>query len=400
MKVSVMFGAGNIGRGFMGQFFFEAGYNTVFIDAQKRLVDDLNRSKSYPLLILDAKSKKKIQLTILNFRALHVDQAQEIAASIADADVVSSAVGVKNLIGIAPLVAEGLKLRCKMSGRPIDIYLCENMLDAAGNLKTFVSERLDPETAEWAEQSVGFVGTSVARMVPLPPEEFKRDNPLGIIADSYHKLAFDGKASRGMIPNIDGMYPVNNFKVEMEKKLFIYNLCHAACAYLGNLKRVSYVHETLQDPELKIIFNGALEESARAFLRLYPEDFRQSDFEAVRDDIHLRYGNPLIMDGIYRVGRDPVRKLGPNDRLVGSAHLCISQDIFPENIAKVCAAAFCYDNPKDESARTLQASIKKGGIEQVLKRISEVDPDSPLGNRIVFYYRDYVKRIHRSSGKG
>ncbi len=57
-KLAVQFGAGNIGRGLMGQLFWESGFETVFVDADPSLVDQLNARGSYPLRILDAYSQR------------------------------------------------------------------------------------------------------------------------------------------------------------------------------------------------------------------------------------------------------------------------------------------------------------------------------------------------------
>jgi mannitol-1-phosphate 5-dehydrogenase len=123
-----------------------------------------------------------------------------------------------------------------------------------------------------ADEPVGFVGTTVARMVPVVDPELKKTNPLLVVADSYHHLPFDGNANKAQPPQIEGLQPVSNFKAEVERKLFVYNLGHAALAYLGNLKRYAYVHETIQDGEFYKVFSGALDESSKALLDLYPDD--------------------------------------------------------------------------------------------------------------------------------
>ena len=79
MKIAVQFGAGNIGRGFMGQFFFESGYKTIFVEAREELVELLNRKRCYPLRILDAYRKKSFLLKIENIEAVSSDDTGRIA---------------------------------------------------------------------------------------------------------------------------------------------------------------------------------------------------------------------------------------------------------------------------------------------------------------------------------
>jgi len=389
MKVAVQFGAGNIGRGFMGQLFFESGYKTVFVEARKDLVDMLNRRGSYPLRILDAYAQREFTLEIGNIEAISVSEKDLVGEIIAQADILCTAVGVKNLAAVAPLIVMGVERRRARNAAPIDVLLCENILDAAQRLQTAVYQELDENARNWANDHFGFVGTTVARMVPGAGERFKSDDPLQVVADSYHKLAYDGKAMKGAPPAIEGLYPVSNFKAEVERKLFIYNLGHAALAYLGYLKGFSYVHETMSDEKSNTIFEGALDETSAALLKIYPEDLDPQEHEEIRKDVRVRFGNPMIMDSVQRVGKDPIRKLGPQDRLIGSARLCLSQNIFPENIARVCAAALRYTEKRDQEAVRLQEMIEKDGVENVLESVTGVSPASEFGKAVLKAYQDF-----------
>jgi mannitol-1-phosphate 5-dehydrogenase len=402
MKTAVQFGAGNIGRGFMGQLFFEAGYGTVFVETQRDLVDKLNAAGRYPLRLLDAYSRQEIDMTIANIRAVAASDIDEVAGSIQEANVISTAVGVKNLRSIAPVLAEGIRYRLQRGEKnragaeqtgaaPVDIYLCENILDAPQQLKEAVYERLSEEELIRADRLVGFVGTTVARMVPVMDPELKADNPLLVVADSYHHLPFDGKAAKAQPPEIEGLHPVGNFKAEVERKLFVYNLGHAGLAYMGNLKRYTYVHETIADKEFYAVFSGALDESSGALLDLYPDDLDPVQHRSLRKDIDIRYGNPLIKDTIARVGRDPIRKLGPNDRLIGSLNLCLKRGIYPKRIAAICAAALCYDSSQDEEARRLQRMIAERGVDKALTEITGIAAESRIGGEILSDYETYKR---------
>lgn len=389
MKTALQFGAGNIGRGFMGQLFYEAGYRICFVDAVAALVDSLKEAGAYPLRLLDAKTRKEIEMTIDRIDAYSTGEPEKVAGEIARCDVVGTAVGVKNLAGIAPLLAEGIVRRRTESGDPLDIYLCENMLDAAEQLKGHAFALLSEEDAAWAEDHIGFVGTTVARMVPQARPEVLKENPLMVIADSYHKLPYNGKATRATPPPIEGLYPVSNFRAEVEMKLFVYNLGHAALAYLGNLKGYTYVHETMENEELKEVFSGALEETCAALMKRYPDDITREAIARVRADIDLRFGNPLIQDTVKRVGRDPLRKLGREDRLIGSALFCQSLGIEPRFIARVAGAALRYHQPEDGEAMKLQGKIADSGVATVVRELTSLDPDSHLFQWILEAYASW-----------
>jgi mannitol-1-phosphate 5-dehydrogenase len=407
MLTAVQFGAGNIGRGFMGQLLWEAGYSTVFVESYKPLVDAINRAGQYPLKLLDARSQREINLTIDRIRAVYADDSDAVSEALLGADVISTAVGLKNLPAIAPVLVEGVVKRYEAGAQPVDIYLCENVLNASDELRRYVKkllrnitrlqenggQRNNASIFGYMEENVGFVGTVVARMVPNVGDRFAGEDPLLVVADSYHRFTFDGKAARAPMPAIGGMDPVPNFSAEVERKLFTYNMGHAALAYLGYLKGYTYVHEPFDDPCLMEIFQGALDETCDAVLAKYPDVFTPANQEEIRQDIDLRFGNPMIQDSVLRVGRDPIRKLGPDDRLIGSARLCLVQGIFPESVAQVCGAALLYDSADDPEAVRLQGMINGGGVEKVLQDISGVDPDSDFGRRIISSYGERLTRL-------
>jgi len=392
MKHAVQFGAGNIGRGFMGQLFWEANYRTTYIEKNKEIVKLINARKKYPLKLLDAYTRKEIDLIIDNIESIEADNIEGISNSISRADIIGTAVGIKAIKDIAPYIAAGIKIRMKKNSKPVDIYLCENTLETYKILKNSVFSELEPEAKFWAEKNIGFVGMVVARMVPPPSDRFGVKDPLFVVADSYHKLPFDGKNMKGDMPNIKGMKPVNNFKAEFERKLFTHNLEHAALGYLGYLKKYTYVHEPFDDKFIVKILTGALDETSEALIRKYPVDIDAEEQKEIRKDVNIRFSNPLIMDTAYRVARDPIRKLGPEDRLVGSAQLCMENNIFPNNIAYICGAAFNYDYKKDEIAQKLQEMIADKGIGKIIEEVSEVDSKSDFGKKIIEGYYDIKEK--------
>ncbi len=390
-RLAVQFGAGNIGRGFMGQVLRESGFDTVFVDVSKTLVDDLNRRGSYPLRLLDAYLQKARELTIDHFRALEADQENAVAEAIARARVVATAIGVANLEAISPLVAAGIQRRRERDAGPLDVYLCENMLGAAGLLAKHVVGRLDTSAGVWAHENIGFVGTSVARIVGGAGARLPDDDPLLVIADAHRDVPYDGQASRAGELGIEGFHPVNNFKAEVERKIFTHNLAHAGLAYLGYLRGHTYIHETFEDEFVRSVFDGALDETTEALLRRYRSDLDRAEHMEVRKDVRVRFGNPLLKDPITRVAKDPIRKLGHDDRIVGAAALCLSQGVTPNYIATVCGAALCYDYPGDPGAVRLQSMVEKTGVAEVLRQTSGIEPAGDFGRRVIAQYKTLRK---------
>ena len=391
-KSAVQFGAGNIGRGLMGQLFQESGFETTFVDANALLVQHLNERGSYPLRVLDAYSQTARELTIDHFKAMRTDQEDAIAETIAQAHVAATAVGVANLQAISPLLAAGIRLRFARGAEPLDVYLCENMLGAAALLSQKVRGLLEGPARAWAEAQVGFVGTSIARIVGGAGARAPQDDPLLVVADAHRDIPYDGKAARAGEPGIAGFRPVSNFKAEVERKIFTHNVGHAALAYLGYLRGHTYIHDTFEDAFVKSVFDGALDETTEALLRCYPADLDRREHMEIRQDVRVRFGNPLLRDAITRVAKDPIRKLGRDDRIIGAAELCRSQTIRPDHIATICAAALCYDYPEDVHAMRLQTMIRQEGVQETLRQVSGIEPPSDFGQKVIAQYHTFRSR--------
>ena len=85
------------------------------------------------------------------------------------------------------------------------------------------------------------------------------------------------------------------------------------------------------------------------------------------------------MDFIERNARDPLRKLGPDDRLVGSARLVLEYGIKPDNLCIAIAAAIYYKSENDEFARELVRIRTEEGIDAVLENVCKLEPNGELG---------------------
>ena len=129
-RSAVMFGAGNIGRGFLGQLFSESGYEVVFIDVDEPLLRALNARHSYTLQLVDNLSMQ--ELTISPVRAINSRDKEQVAQALATCDIAATAVGARVLPAIAPLVAQGIRLRAGSTNLlPLNFIVCENLKGAA-----------------------------------------------------------------------------------------------------------------------------------------------------------------------------------------------------------------------------------------------------------------------------
>ncbi len=377
MKKAVMYGAGNIGRGFIGKVFSDSGYEVCFLDIVPGIIKEINARGEYPVRIVsNAGNRDEIAHSV---RAVHAGSDAAVR-EIADCDIMATAVGVNVLPKIAPVIARGIAERMK-TGRTLDIILCENQLDADQLMRGWINESLDEEQSKWADKNIGLVEASIGRMVPPVTPELKAENPLLICVEPYAQLPVDSAAFKGEIPKLQGLVPYTPFGFYIKRKLFIHNMGHALCAYLGAEKVYEYIWQAAEDKEIYTAAKEAMLCSADALAREYGEELYPLLEEHV-DDLLFRFKNKKLGDTVVRVGADPIRKLRRNDRLIGAALYAMEMGILPVAILMGVKAALKFDPPGDEAAHKLQSDIKEKGLEYVILHYMGVEMKEELFERL------------------
>lgn len=332
---AVMYGAGNIGRGFIGWLFAQSGYEVAFVDVVEDTVSALNRDHQYPVRIVSTQGYE--EEIVKNVRAVNGRDEAAVAETIAQADVMATAVGVNVMKFIAPVIAKGLVLRYERKAAPLNILICENLIDANKVMEGMLKANMTDDQKAWFDENVGLVEASIGRMVPVQTDAMKAGNPLRVCVERYGFLPVDKDAFRGEIPQIAHMVPFSPFDYYIRRKLFVHNMGHATCAYLGMLKGCDYIYQSIDDADVRIVVQSAMTESAVALSKTYGvpvSDILDHVFELLG-----RFTNRALMDTCARVGGDTTRKLKPGDRLIGTALLCLEHGVIPAYIALGAAAA-------------------------------------------------------------
>ena len=162
--LAVHFGAGNIGRGFIGQLLHESGYDIVFVDVRDDVVDELKKKGRYEVILANEAEE---HIPVDRVTALHsARDADEVTERLTEADLITTAVGPSVLPIIAPAIAEGLVQRARSEGAPVNVIACENMVGASQALKGYVMEHVPGELSGPVEGIVGFPNAAVDRIVP------------------------------------------------------------------------------------------------------------------------------------------------------------------------------------------------------------------------------------------
>lgn len=368
---AIMYGGGNIGRGFIAKRFFLSGYRTTFIDVNAGLVEGLKAAGRYPIYV--TRGHEYVPEWVENVTAVNGRDEDAVIAEIAGCDIMATALGVNVLPFVAPLLARAIAARYEKSGRPLNILICENLIGSDKHLRGLVAPHIPAQLTDYFKNQIGFVSVSVGITVPPTPEKFLAENPLAVCTDLYNELPADATGFRPVgspVPEVDGLVPFSPFRFYIERKLLIHNMGHATMAYLGYLKGYEYIYEVANDGEIKYILTRALYESARALAKRHGAPL--DSLLSFVDTLITRLDNPLLIDSLLRVGRDTRRKLGAGDRM-GGAYLCVrEQGGVPAHIAVGIAAGYLFDHPEDSVGQEVAAYAREAGIAAALEKYSGI----------------------------
>jgi len=364
---SIHFGAGNIGRGFIGKLLADANIKVTFADVDEKVINLLNTLNTYNVKVVGAECKTEV---VSGVNAIN-STSDALVDLISETDLITTAVGPNVLVIIASKLAQGLTLRFNADNEQfLNIIACENMIRGTSFLKAEVYKHLDEKYHEKAERLVGFVDSAVDRIVP-PSES---DDPLEVTVESFSEWIVDEQQFRGDIPVIEGMQKTDNLMSFIERKLFTLNTGHIMTAYLGALAGYDTVKNAIDDEKICAQVKQSMQESGEVLIKRY--GFDRDSHNAYIEKILGRFANPYLHDEIDRVGRQPIRKLGENDRLVKPLLGTIEYTTSNGMLLKGIAAAFKYKNSDDPQAVELQASLEDIGFIPTLSKYTGLPVDS------------------------
>ena len=376
---AVHFGAGNIGRGFIGLLLSQAGYEVCFIDVNEGLVAELKARGEYPVTLASEGGETTMVrgVTALNSAVERAEAAQAVA----DADLVTTAVGVNILKHIAGTIAAGLKLRLSVGASPLHVIACENTIGGSTQLKEHVYALLDEETRGLAEQFVAFPDAAVDRIVPLQQHE----DPLKVVVEPFYEWAVDRSQMFENYVPVQGVHYVDRLEPYIERKLFTVNTGHCSAAYMGFLKGFHTIQEAMNDQEVVDHVRSVLEETGG--LLISKHSFHEGEHRNYIHTILDRFRNPALTDEVSRVGRSPIRKLSPDDRLVSPALQAYAHGLSYRYLAKSMAAALLFNVPEDPESVELQASVQKLGVQETAVKYTGIPAEHPVLIEVMEQYK-------------
>jgi mannitol-1-phosphate 5-dehydrogenase len=372
----VIFGAGKIGRSFIGQLFSRSGFEVVFVDINQKLTDDLNLQRQYKVVIKGDTDDEVIY--IKNVRGICLTDSEKVIRELAGSTIAALSVGQQGLPYTLPIIAGALIMRREQFGDwPLDIIIAENMRNSDQYLYGELGKYLPGNYP--MDQLIGLVETSIGKMVPIMSFKDFEEDPLQVFAEAYNTLIVARKGFKNPVPKVHNLAPKDNIKSWVDRKLFIHNLGHATAAYLGFRKYPDAIniYEILEDPEILETIRRTMLQSADILMALYPEEFTTSQLTDHIDDLLHRFSNKALGDTIFRVGCDLYRKLSPEDRLVAPIKAAMRLNMPYDLIYNSLLAAITF-RATNEQGEYLASDISffsesLFGINHILRNICKLD---------------------------
>lgn len=363
MKQAVHFGAGNIGRGFIGEILHKNEFEVVFVDVNDTVIDALNARGRYEIELAEDAATRILINHVSGIN--NAKQPEKVIEKIKEADIVTTAIGPNILPFIAELIAKGIQARQAAGNtKPLDVIACENMIGGSEFLKTKVDAYLTAADTTYVDTYIGFPNAAVDRIVPAQTHE----DPLFVVVEPFSEWVIDESQLKNPTIHLDGVHYAANLEPFIERKLFSVNTGHATVAYTGFYYGFTTIAAALQDRRVMTALIDTQKET-RALLLAKWHLFDEAELIAYHDKIRGRFVNPYLSDDITRVARTPIRKLGYEERFIRPIRELNARHLSYATHLATAAKIFKYTDETDAQAVDLQNRLATEDLATVIASI-------------------------------
>jgi len=375
MKNAVHFGAGNIGRGFIGLLLNHSDYYINFADVNDALIDALKMRNEYTVELIDDNSEKVV---VNNVSGINSKFEQDLLRQkLIEADLITTAVGVSILPIIAKSLVSAIEERANQKIESyLNIIACENTIEGSTKLKNALLPLLSESALEYVDKWVGFPDSAVDRIVPNQ----KNEDILWVKVEPFYEWVIDQTKIKGTL-EIEGVHFTDNLEAYIERKLFTVNTGHTTAAYAGFLLGYPTIREAMQDDSVVKLVEKVLHETGTMLVKKHGFD-ESLQREYIQKTIK-RFKNPSIIDEVTRVGRSPIRKLSKGDRFIKPMLECDVLGIAYDGLVQSVLNALKFDCAEDEESVKLQSMIHEIGLENTLIEVTGLEKGHPILQNII-----------------
>lgn len=372
MMKAVHFGAGNIGRGFIGALLSKSGYDVTFVDVNADIIQALKDKGSYTVLMAEENGAAEV---ISGVHALNSERELDaVVDAVAQADIVTTAVGPNILRFVAEPIAKGLEQK---GARPSLVIACENAIGATDTLRAHIEQHVDSEKLAGILATTSFPNSAVDRIVPNQ----QHDELLTVAVEPFFEWVIDASMIHTAKPKLADALFVPNLTPFIERKLFTVNTGHATVAYLGYQKGYTTIYEAMQDQEIVATVRAVLQETGYVLTTVY--DFEKEEQSAYIDKVLNRFSNSYVSDELIRVGRSPLRKLSRYERFIKPAMMLLELGQQPVALLDGIKAAFQFDVTEDAESVELQTKLKTLPLIDVVVEVTGLTKEDELVSLIL-----------------
>ena len=384
MKKMIQIGAGNIGRACVGRLFHEAAYKVYFSDVLLDLLEMISKRGSYNVRMLG----KDFDKTLVIDNVDEVPRDEESLLKLFDEiEIITTAVGVNILPKIASFVAKAIKRRYETKNeKALNVVACENTTGASSKLRDSVYEFIDDDIKKWMEKKIVFPNVAVDCIVP----NIKNSDPLTVTCENFADLIIDRAVFIGDLPQVEGLSLKENLDAYVERKLFTLNTGHAITAYLGFINNKKTIYDAINEESIKNIVLGAMRESGAVLVKRH--GFKEDEHEAYIQKILSRFFNPYLEDSVLRVGREPMRKLSYNDRLIKPILGTLEYNLKHNNLVKGVVAAFQFYSEDDNESKELKKMLDSESLSDVVMKVTGLKNEKTLFDEIYSELNKVLKK--------
>ncbi|MEC1177504.1 mannitol-1-phosphate 5-dehydrogenase [Metasolibacillus meyeri] len=374
---AVHFGAGNIGRGFIGALLSKSGYDVTFVDVNAEVIQALQEKGQYTVLMAEENGVAEV---ISGIHALNsVSELDAVIAAVAQADVITTAVGPNILRFVAEPIAKGLE---KKGDKQSLVIACENAIGATDTLRAYIEEHVHATQLARVLETTSFPNSAVDRIVPNQ----RHEEPLTVAVEPFFEWVIDASMIHTQMPKLDDVLFVPDLTPFIERKLFTVNTGHATVAYLGYQKGYETIYEAMQDQEIVATVRVALQETGYVLTTVYGFDKEQQN--AYINKVLNRFSNFYVSDELIRVGRSPLRKLSRYERFIKPASMLLALGQQPEALLEGIKAAFQFDVASDTESVELQEKCKASPLIDVIAEVTGLSKEDRLVGMILAKLED------------
>lgn len=205
---------------------------------------------------------------------------------------------------------ESLHRRRRRGQAPFTLMSCDNIQGNGDTLKTMLlsfAELRDPTLANWMATHCLFPNSMVDRITPattdehrqLVREKFGIDDGWPVMTEAFKQWVIEDRFVQGRPQWENVGAQITNDVLPYEKmKLRLLNASHQALCYIGVLLGYEFVHQTMEDEEIRLLVQRMMDREVTPILPAVPG----IDLEQYKATLLERFANPAIHDQLSRIG--------------------------------------------------------------------------------------------------